>query len=480
MENSVSRSIRRAMRLWCFVPLCAVLVFGCQEVEVVKPVFDKTASERVQERANELRELLKSSEYGWEVDYQPATGEVGFFNFIFEFVSDTTVTTLSDFSEEFVNNISISEYAIIQGSTTKLSFNTGGVIHRLSDAAHSPIPGAGGAGLKGDFEFLYYGTNEEGNIIFRTNRRQDTLIFRKAIFESRSDLRRSFRSGERLEFSTSLFRSLSYFNSDTVFKSDLEFSTTRRTVTIREVLKDQDSLFYGPSYTSAINFTPKGVRIDSIVSLGGGEDVLKKVELEYDARSGTFVARLDEGVTVSLGGTRVPLIPITDHKLFLDKRITNNLLFLHNDPFTNFTSKSFNDLFSNLRAVNPVRITGALRLTRQLRVGARNEIDILLLHGTPSVRGNLVAEFLIYEDKGTHLKISRAGNGGAASFFNADTRIDPLFSSEYGRLVDALVDPAGFYVENLGQRTAFPNHVYRFISRGDPSIRIAFYHVPRG
>ena len=477
MKSFVSIPIRRVIRLWCFIPLLAVLVFACQKMEEVEPVFDKTASERVQERANELRVLLQSSEHGWEVDYRPATGEAGVFSFIFEFISDTTVETLSDFAEEFASNISRSEYDIVQGSTTKLSFNTGGIIHKLSDAAHSPIPGEGGSGLRGDFEFLYYGTNEEGNIIFRTNRRQDTLIFRKAIFESRSDLRRSFRSEERLASTKAPFQRLSYSNGDATFESAVEFSVSLRTVEIRRVLKAQDSSFYATSYTSAIDFTPTGIRLDSIIGSDEG-DVLKNVELTYDESSGAFLATLDKGVTVVLKGQRTPLLPIIDHKIFLDRSLTFGLVFIH-DALLGFSSKSFNDFFGRLISLAPGRFDPpVIRLLTKFPISG-GEVDFVWLPGSGSVHNFPVLEFLVYEDEGDHMKISRAGVDGTASWFSFLTRIDPSLETDYDRLMNVLADPQGFYVEDLGRKTRFPNHVYRFISVGDPSIQIAFYHVPR-
>ena len=151
------KRITNSMRQLAGLCLPVMLIFfalSCQEDKIEK-VFDKPAIERSRESINALREKLQSSEFGWKTYYKPSKNETGYYQFVFRFLKDSVVEMASDFSAADLT-LRKSEYSVLQGSTTKLSFSTFGAIHKLSDSNYSPIPGEEGAGLKGDFEFLYY------------------------------------------------------------------------------------------------------------------------------------------------------------------------------------------------------------------------------------------------------------------------------------------------------------------------------------
>src|SRR6218665_2913337 len=130
--------------------LCLFMVLwlsGCQDNEV-KPLFDKSPAERIQQSIKSVRDMLKASEHGWKISYKPSRTETGYYQFVFRFLKDSVVEVSSDFSQVDLVPVRAS-YDVLQGSTTKLSFSTFSAIHKLSDSEFSPIPTEGGAGLKG-------------------------------------------------------------------------------------------------------------------------------------------------------------------------------------------------------------------------------------------------------------------------------------------------------------------------------------------
>ena len=61
-------------------------------------------------------------------------------------------------------------------------------------------------------------------------------------------------------------------------------------------------------------------------------------------------------------------------------------------------------------------------------------------------------------------------------FRDANSVVKPENQAYYDLLADVLLDPEGFYVENLGRYTRYSNLVFTFTSVKDPSLRFALYH----
>ena len=187
--NNIKKSTMKYIYKYTFILLPLVFfLISCEDNNDPEDIFEKDSTERLNEQEKELSELLQSSEYGWKMTYftdDPRytnnDQQLGGWTFIFDFVDNSHVVMVSDFSNQTLTP-NESEYNIKLGSTIKLSFSTKNYIHDLSDANNAPSSSLTGKGYKGDFEFLYYGQEGE-DLIFRSNRFQIEIRFQKATAE---------------------------------------------------------------------------------------------------------------------------------------------------------------------------------------------------------------------------------------------------------------------------------------------------------
>jgi hypothetical protein len=456
--------------LWILFMLVAAV--ACQD-DKVDEVFDKTAAERSQESITSLRDLLKSSPEGWTASYKPSKNETGYYKFLFRFLADSVVEMASDFSQPDLTPTR-SEYDILQGSTTKLSFSTFSALHKLSDSRVSPIPGDLGSGLKGDFEFLYYGTTPEGDLIFRTNRAQDTLIFRKATATSLPDLAAAYENIGRITAGKSVYRALEESkNGSVVARSAFDFPYNARVISIRGVVQEEVEgeivSSFDEGYIAGYGFTPDGIFLDS-VRLNDGR-IVRFAEFTYDEDNSRFVHTTSDGTTLSIGDINSPIVPVDGQKYLLDPTLTSNVFFSFGDgDIGPLTTPAFEDLYYNT-AVN-VGFGASFTLWLKLDFNG-TPIDYFAFPGTASVANSTVRQLLTFEDKGDRLVIHANG------YRDASSEVKPALLPAYNQLLDVLTDPEGFYVENLGRATRYTNLVFTFTSVKDPSIRIGMYHTAR-
>jgi len=442
-----------------------LIASACQD-EKVDELFDKSASERSLESITSLREMLQASENGWTVSYKPSKHETGYYQFVFKFLKDSVVEMASDFSQGDLAVVK-SQYSVIQGSTTKLSFSTFSALHKLSDSEFSPIPGDRGAGLKGDFEFLYYGKNDAGDLIFRTNRTQDTLIFHKATVSSLSDLSLSYANLAKLNEGKSVYRALEETKGTNVVRSAFSFPYEARVISIQSVVQqDNGESFLDDGYITGYGLTAHGIFLDS-VKLSNGT-IIKHVEFKFDEDRSRFVTTLKDGTELSIGDVNGPILPVDGQKYMLDPTLTANLSFYLGDPdMGGFTTPAFEERFAKVRQIG---LAPQFTFWVQLPYGGK-KIDYIILPGTASVTNGNVRQLLIYEDKGDRLVMTRNG------FRDPNSVIKPTNEPLYDEFMDFLTDPEGFYVENLGRATQYSNLVFTFTSVKDPSVRFGMYHT---
>jgi hypothetical protein len=446
-----------------------VLMTGCAD-DAVESVFDAPAQQRSQQSINNLRDLLKSSEHGWTMSYKPDREKTGSYRFLFKFNKDSVVEMASDFSAQDLRMVK-SSYTVLQGSTTKLSFSTFSPLHKLSDSNFSPIPEERGSGLRGDFEFLYYGTNTAGDLIFRTNRTQDTVIFQKANAGTLTDLGTAFGNQERLYREKSVYRALVESKNGVERRSPFTLPYDARVIRIRNVVavneggvstKELDN-----GYILGYAYTIKGILLDSVVLSDGR--IVKNIEFTFDATENLFSATLSDGVKLSLGDVNGPPIPATGQKMLLDADLTNFITCRPADvdlQGTGLNSQAFISIFEKVRAFGGTRF--------DFIVPTPTSDGYISIAGTASVNNNAVIEFLEFQDKGDHMVIVRSN-----VFASPGNTIKPANVAAYDEFMNFLTDPDGFYVENVGRATRFTNQIFTLTSVKDPSIRFASYHIPR-
>lgn len=294
-----------------FYPLLVTfLVFqflSCDNKESLDSPFNATPSERLNAQQKELNDLLESSQYGWKAVYFTDTTQLGGYTHLFKF-KQGKVDMASDFDSD--TGTYSSEYSIVLGSTVSLVFTTKNRIHLLSDSNNFPVASLRGKGYKGDFQFLYYG-KENDQIIFKTNRSFKELRFVKATAEDWSNLPKNIAMIPNVVGSNTrpLFRLLETFDGTKTSQFDFNFSEATRYATA-------NSIESGSNMTSnmGIAYTPTGIIISPPVKVGNQ----KLTDFTYDSASGAFTATGTNNVTATIKYSNKPLILTDDYKILIE------------------------------------------------------------------------------------------------------------------------------------------------------------------
>ena len=269
--------------------------------------FDKTPTERINAQKKELNDVLLSSEYGWKAVYYTDNTQLGGFTHLFKFSADGKVAMASDFDSD--TNIYNSDYSIEIGSTVSLLFSTKNRIHLLSDSNNYPTAGLKGKGYKGGFQFLYYG-QENGEIIFKTNRSFQELRFVKATAEDWTDLELNTEMAQNVIGSDKrpLFRLLEINDGTDIHKLDFNYASNTRFATANSVENG-----YNISYNMGVAFTKTGITVSPAVVVNDQ----KLTEFIYDDSTGSFTATGTNGVSAAIKYSDKPLVLTDDYKLLL-------------------------------------------------------------------------------------------------------------------------------------------------------------------
>ena len=133
--------------------LAVVLLTAC--TSEVDDVFDKTASERIEETLAADLAVLRSAANGWAMQYYPsATREYGGFTMLVSFGADGKARVSCD---EFfdIDKVSESLYEVKQSMGPMLTFDTyNDIFHFFSNPANPMGLGDKGEGMAGDYEFF--------------------------------------------------------------------------------------------------------------------------------------------------------------------------------------------------------------------------------------------------------------------------------------------------------------------------------------
>ncbi len=244
------------------VAFLALYMTSCSK-DGADSLFDKTPTGRVNARTKELNDLLTSSEFGWKAVYFTDNTQLGGFTHLFKFKDAKNVEMASDFDDDTTKYSS--EYSIELGSTVSLVFTTKNRIHLLSDSYNAPTDALLGKGYKGDFQFLYYG-KENDQIIFKTNRSHQELRFVKATAQDWLDLtaNRAMIPNVIGAPTRPLFRLLETNDGTKISKFDFTFDDAPRFATANSI--DSGSLL---SYNIGIAYTPTGILVSPPVEVAG-------------------------------------------------------------------------------------------------------------------------------------------------------------------------------------------------------------------
>lgn len=264
------------------------VLVSCSNDNDPENLFGQSATERINAQAEELSNLLQSSPEGWKMTYftdDPRfTGsiqELGGWSFVFKFTDDKHVTMASDFSAETLTP-NESEYEIELGSTTKVVFSTRNHIHLLSDSGNAPTDDLIGKGYKGDFEFLYYGQEGE-ELIFRSNRFQIELRFKKATTQDWTNLELAKQTGALLDDAD---MQLEINQGGEISNYDISYNAAARFVTNIEI----GDLSFGVAPMA------NGLKVVKPIPVGDQT----AMDFVYDAANSWFISELGNGDTAKI------------------------------------------------------------------------------------------------------------------------------------------------------------------------------------
>lgn len=132
------------MKRLIYISICALLSFtSCSDDE---NNFDKKSYKRIDELFTDCDKTLKSSEYGWKMQYYPDLDRRGGYNFLFRFEDNGQVIMAADFRNEEQK----SSYKYYGGQGAILSFDSYSFLHILADPSYAPV----GLGGRGDYELV--------------------------------------------------------------------------------------------------------------------------------------------------------------------------------------------------------------------------------------------------------------------------------------------------------------------------------------
>lgn len=292
---------------YLIVAFLATQLAACDKTDTEQK-FEQSPTERLNNQEKELNDLLLSSEQGWKAVYFTDNTQLGGYTHIFKFTADGKVTMASDFDAD--TKPYTSEYDVVLGSTVSLLFNTNNRIHLLSDSNNFPTPDLKGEGYKGDFQFLYYG-QENGEIIFKTNRSFQELRFVKATAQDWADLPKNIAMIPNVVGASTrpLFRLLETNDGTKTTQFDFNFTGATRYATA-------NSIETGSNITSnmGIAYTPTGIIVSPPVKVGNQN----LTDFTYDSATGAFTATGTNNVTATIKYSNKPLVLTDDYKILLE------------------------------------------------------------------------------------------------------------------------------------------------------------------
>ncbi|TDO96151.1 DUF4302 domain-containing protein [Flavobacterium sp. 245] len=268
--------------------------------------FDETPTERLNKQKSELNDLLLSPAEGWKAVYYTDDSQLGGFTHLFKFLPNGKVDMASDFDAD--TDIHNSQYEVQLGSTVSVVFTTKNKIHLLSDSNNSPL--AAGKGFLGDFQFLYYG-QENGDLVFRTNRTVKEVRFVKATAQDWTDLAKNKASIANMtgDINSPLFRILETNDGGTVKKYEFNFNSVTR-FGLAAPLENVNA----ETLKAAVAYTPTGITIKPAVVVG----TQSLTDFVYNPTDKSFVATGTNGATAAIKFTNAPPRLTEDYKIFLE------------------------------------------------------------------------------------------------------------------------------------------------------------------
>lgn len=322
---------------YLLIAFVAILWGACSSPEV-ESKFDSTPTERLNARKKELKDLLLSSENGWKLVYYTDSSQLGGWTHLFKFLPDGKVDMASDYDADTDKHRS--QYEIQLGSAVSLVFTTANRIHLLSESDNYPTSALEGKGYLGDFQFFYYG-QENGEIIFRTNREFHEIRFVKATAKDWDDLVENTPIIESItgDMTSPLYRLLEINDGTKTQKFGFDYNANARFGVATSLDPASTEI-----HNIALSFTPTGAISNPAVVVKGQ----KLFNFLYDSVNNTFVATGTGGVSATIKFTNEPTVLTDDYELLLPGSGNNVYGYIYNlTKFESANSALFLSLLEN-------------------------------------------------------------------------------------------------------------------------------------
>ncbi|MFH7001484.1 DUF4302 domain-containing protein [Flavobacterium bizetiae] len=421
---------------YLIVAFVAVLQGACTSTEADSK-FDQTPIERLNIREKELNDLLLSSSEGWKVVYYTDSTQLGGWTHLFKFLPDGKVDMASDFDGD--TSTYRSQYDIQLGSSVGLVFTTANRIHLLSQSDNYPTAALRGKGFLGDFQFFYYG-QENGDIIFRTNRNFQELRFVKAKPQDWTDLPKNTPIIEKITggIESPLFRLLEINDGSTTHLFDFDFNPKARFGTATSLDPSSNQVNY-----LALSYTPTGAIAKPALVVKGQ----KLSNFVYDSASNNFIATGTGGVSATIKFTNAPPRLTDDYKILLPGKIFTNFGYYVGDYVEDAPTNS--DLFvEELAAINAGLPDGV----------ALSSVQIYFNHSL----GNFIYYTFVGRSSIFHfvdVVEDATGKKVILKHKSWSTGVAPAFIKNFDAY---LMDPNGVYVKKESFKLGYTNTVYTF------------------
>lgn len=422
-----------------FAAILALQLSSCDNNTDTEAKFDQTPTERLNARKAELNEALLSSPEGWKAVYFTDNTVLGGYTHLFKFFADGSVEMASDF--DTTTSKFKSEYQIQLGSTVSVVFTTKNRIHLLSDSNDYPIEALEGEGYRGDFQFLYYG-QENGEIIFRTNRNNQELRFVKATKEDWDNLAQNFDMIPNIigDPSLGLYRGLETNDGTTKKTYDFNpFSTITRYTTIADA---------AGVYDMGIGYTPNGLVVSPAIVVGNQQ----LSNFIFNEADGSFTAKGTGGVSATIKYSDSPFLLTDDYKILLPGRAYSRFGYYPDDYTVDAPTNS--ELFREEIAKVDANLPAGQYLT-SVQLYLNHSLGNFIYY-TFQGRGALQHFVDVQEDAAGKKIILKHKS------WNGNTTVaTPAFLADFDKY---FMDVNGIYVKKESFKLGYSNTVYTFKS----------------
>ncbi|RAV27609.1 DUF4302 domain-containing protein [Sinomicrobium soli] len=449
------------VKLWYALIIWGIII-SCNDDNGADNLFEDNTTERISNAQNELRTTLLSAENGWKMVYFPTDDEFGGFTILMKFNTDGTVDMTSDIDEN--TDMVTSSYDIDYGATVKLNFATKNHLHKLVDSYYPEA--LRGTGYKGSGEFLFYGTDEESNVVFRSvrDKEHENITFHRAdAADWESAIENGRDTGVRLEG----------IPSDPVFRGVV--ITANGEETLYPFSYDQLRRYVSISGTSSegkitdksfgVAFAPDKLLLSPSLELE--EDTFS--EFEWKEAEEKFVSQGNTGITAEIKFLDRPVFITDDYLLIYDMARGGHDRFSYRDDTlaeTPYTSEAYKELFNEARD-NFAATQGGREIYRfEILFDSETEGRVRYLYYSGSSSFSLYHNFTW---EVVDQKILISDNGWDDLNFNPgrETALAPIdqmiFNSE------------GLFVEQVPETFTYSNQVYTFIAADGATVRFPTY-----